>query len=90
MLELNDVSHAYANGTKALNRVSLSILPGMYGLLEPNGAGKSTLMRTIATLLVPTQGPISFGDIDVIAQPERLRWTLGYFPPVIPANYVRK
>jgi ABC-type multidrug transport system ATPase subunit len=80
MLELNDVSHVYANGTRALDHVSLSIPRGMYGLLGPNGAGKSTLMRTIATLQSPTEGSIRFGDIDVIAEPERLRRTLGYLP----------
>jgi ABC-2 type transport system ATP-binding protein len=80
MLELNDVSHVYANGTRALDHVTLSIPHGMYGLLGPNGAGKSTLMRTIATLQTPTDGSIRFGDVDVIAEPERLRRTLGYLP----------
>jgi ABC-type multidrug transport system ATPase subunit len=80
MLELSDVSHVYANGTRALDHVTLSIPRGMYGLLGPNGAGKSTLMRTVATLQTPTEGSIKFGDIDVIAEPERLRRTLGYLP----------
>ena len=80
MLNLTDVSHVYANGTRALDHVTLSIPRGMYGLLGPNGAGKSTLMRTIATLQTPTEGAIRFGDIDVIAQPETLRRTLGYLP----------
>jgi ABC-2 type transport system ATP-binding protein len=80
MLELSDVSHVYANGTRALDHVTLSIPRGMYGLLGPNGAGKSTLMRTIATLQSPTEGAIRFGDIDIIAEPERLRRTLGYLP----------
>jgi ABC-type multidrug transport system ATPase subunit len=52
----------------------------MYGLLGPNGAGKSTLMRTVATLQTPTEGTIRFGDVDVVAEPERLRRTLGYLP----------
>src|SRR6185436_7759514 len=51
-----------------------------YGLLGPNGAGKSTLMRTIATLQTPSEGAIRFGDIDIIAEPEKLRRTLGYLP----------
>ena len=80
MLELDDVSHVYPNGTRALDGVTLSIPRGMYGLLGPNGAGKSTLMRTVATLQTPTEGTIRFGDIDVIAEPERLRRTLGYLP----------
>ncbi|HEX6372497.1 MAG TPA: ABC transporter ATP-binding protein [Longimicrobium sp.] len=80
MLDLHDVSHVYANGTRALDRVTLSIPRGMYGLLGPNGAGKSTLMRTIATLQTPTEGTIRFGEVDVIAEPEKLRRTLGYLP----------
>jgi ABC-type multidrug transport system ATPase subunit len=80
MLELDDVSHVYGNGTRALDHVTLSISRGMYGLLGPNGAGKSTLMRTIATLQTPTEGTIRFGDIEVVAEPERLRRTLGYLP----------
>ncbi len=80
MLDLNDVSHVYPNGTRALDHVSLSIPRGMYGLLGPNGAGKSTLMRNVATLQTPTEGGIRFGDIDVIAEPETLRRTLGYLP----------
>jgi ABC-2 type transport system ATP-binding protein len=80
MLNLRDVSHVYPNGTRALDHVTLSIPRGMYGLLGPNGAGKSTLMRTVATLQTPTEGSIHFGDIDVIAEPEKLRSTLGYLP----------
>ncbi|HJR83499.1 MAG TPA: ABC transporter ATP-binding protein [Sphingomicrobium sp.] len=80
MLEIANLSHTYANGTVALADVSLSIPRGMYGLLGPNGAGKSTLMLTVATLQEPTQGTIRFGDIDVLAEPEKLRRRLGYLP----------
>lgn len=80
MLEIANLSHTYSNGTVALDDVSLSIPRGMFGLLGPNGAGKSTLMRTVATLQEPTSGTIKFGDIDVLAEPDRLRRTLGYLP----------
>src|SRR3954469_22416369 len=80
MLELADVSHVYPNGTRALDHVTLSVPRGMYGLLGPNGAGKSTLMRNVATLQTPSEGSIRFGDIDVVAEPEALRRTLGYLP----------
>jgi ABC-2 type transport system ATP-binding protein len=80
MLELNNVGHVYPNGTRALDDVTLSIPKGMFGLLGPNGAGKSTLMRTIATLQAPSAGTIRFGDIDVLADPDTLRRTLGYLP----------
>ena len=80
MLELEHVTHVYPNGTRALDDVTLHIPTGMFGLLGPNGAGKSTLMRTIATLQTPSSGAIRFGDIDVLAEPERLREQLGYLP----------
>src|SRR6185295_17241112 len=80
MLEIANLSHTYANGTVALTDINLSIPRGMYGLLGPNGAGKSTLMRTVATLQEPTSGTIKFGDVDVLAEPETLRKTLGYLP----------
>jgi ABC-type multidrug transport system ATPase subunit len=80
MLIIEDLTHVYPGGVKALDRVSLTIPKGMYGLLGPNGAGKSTLMRIVATLQAPTSGFVRFGDIDVLKQPEALRRTLGYLP----------
>jgi ABC-2 type transport system ATP-binding protein len=80
VLQLNDVQHVYPNGTRALDGVSISIGKGMFGLLGPNGAGKSSLMRAIATLQTPTAGTIRFDDIDVLAEPGRLRAVLGYLP----------
>ncbi len=80
MLSIASLTHVYPNGTRALDDVSLQIPPGLYGLLGPNGAGKSTLMRCLATLQVPTSGQIRFGDIDVLAEPHKLRAKLGYLP----------
>ncbi len=80
MLSIAGLTHVYPNGTRALDEVTLDIARGMFGLLGPNGAGKSTLMRCIATLQVPTSGTIRYGDIDVLANPQALRRTLGYLP----------
>ena len=80
MLSIENLTHVYGNGTRALDGVSLEVPTGMFGLLGPNGAGKSTLMRSIATLQTPTSGSIRFGDIDVVKNPELLRRTLGYLP----------
>lgn len=80
MLRIENLTHVYPNGTRALDSVSLEVPRGMFGLLGPNGAGKSTLMRTVATLQVPTSGAIHFNSIDVLADPDALRKTLGYLP----------
>jgi ABC-2 type transport system ATP-binding protein len=93
-LVIERLSKTYANGVRALSNVTLAIEPGMLGLLGPNGAGKSTLMRTIATLQTPDAGTVRFGDIDVLAHPERLREVLGYLPqdfglyPSMPADAI--
>ena len=80
MLQVENLTHIYRGGVRAIDQVSLEIPRGMFGLLGPNGAGKSTLMRCIATLQTPSSGKIRFDDIDVIAEPEKLRRVLGYLP----------
>jgi ABC-type multidrug transport system ATPase subunit len=80
MLIIENLTHIYPGGVKALDEVNLTVPRGMFGLLGPNGAGKSTLMRTVATLQAPTSGFIRFDDIDVLKNPDALRRTLGYLP----------
>ena len=80
MLVIDGVSKTYAKGPVALDNVSLSIKPGLFGLLGPNGAGKSTLMRTLATLQQPSRGSVRFEGVDVVASPETVRRSLGYLP----------
>jgi len=80
MLQIENLTHIYRGGVRAIDKVNLEIPRGMFGLLGPNGAGKSTLMRCVATLQTPTGGNIRFDDIDVIKEPEKLRRVLGYLP----------
>ncbi len=80
MLSIKNLTHTYPNGVQALKNVSLDVPKGMFGLLGPNGAGKSSLMRTIATLQQPTSGSITFGNTDVLTDPDTIRRTLGYLP----------
>ena len=79
-LEIRNLSKRYANGVQALDNVSLTIAPGMFGLLGPNGAGKSTLMRTLATLQEADSGAATLDDIDVLRDKARVRRLLGYLP----------
>jgi ABC-2 type transport system ATP-binding protein len=79
-LDIQNLSKRYANGVQALDNVSLTIAPGMFGLLGPNGAGKSTLMRTLATLQEADGGAASFDGIDVLREKDRVRRILGYLP----------
>lgn len=57
-LIIDRVSKQY--GSKiAVDRVSLKLQKGVYGLLGANGAGKTTLMRLICGILKPTSGSVS-------------------------------
>lgn len=79
-LTIENLSKTYPNGVKALNRVSLNISNGLFGLLGANGAGKSSLMRTIASLQEPSSGSINFNNVDIISSPQEVRKNLGYLP----------
>jgi ABC-2 type transport system ATP-binding protein len=79
-LQIRNLSKTYANGVVALDKVTLSIPPGMFGLLGPNGAGKSTLMRILATLQECDSGSVFLDDIDVLDEKDDVRRLLGYLP----------
>lgn len=60
-----------------VNRVSLSIAPGITSLVGPNGSGKTTLMNLLTGLIQPTQGSISVMGISP-RDPERMFRIVGY------------
>lgn len=62
----------------AVDRISLKLKPGIYGLLGANGAGKTTLLRMICGILTPTGGSITLDGLDVTEEGYRAR--LGYLP----------
>ena len=62
----------------AVDRVSLRLHSGVFGLLGANGAGKTTLMRMLCGILQPTSGTITFDGMDV--REEGYRAILGYLP----------
>lgn len=76
-LVINRLSKQYKNRI-AVDRISVKLHKGVYGLLGENGAGKTTLMRMICGILKPTSGTISFDGLD--ASEENYRAILGYLP----------
>ena len=62
MLRVHNLVTAYGK-IEALKGVSLEVAHGSITcLLGPNGAGKTTLMMTIAGILKPKRGSITFGE----------------------------
>ena len=76
-LVIDRLSKQYKNKI-AVDRVSVKLTTGVYGLLGANGAGKSTLMRMICGILKPTSGTVTFDGMSV--ETEAFRSILGYLP----------
>ena len=71
-----DVSKFYGE-ILGVNRVNLSIPPGVTSLVGPNGSGKTTLMNLMTGLVHPTRGRISVLGMNP-TEPEKLFKILGY------------
>ena len=54
---INDLTKRFKDKL-AVDHASLTISPGVWGLLGANGAGKTTLMRMAAGLIRPTEGEV--------------------------------
>lgn len=66
MIEMQDVWKTYANGTHALQGVSVQIDRNEFVyIVGPSGAGKSTFMKLIYREEVPTKGQISVGGFNI-------------------------
>ena len=79
-LVIDGVSKLYRGKVWGLKEFSLTLSPGILGLVGPNGAGKSTLMRILATITKPTEGTVTWNHTDIVQQPDMLRDVLGYLP----------
>jgi len=81
--ELSGLGRMFADGTKALDRVSFAAPDGAaVSLLGPSGCGKSTLMRILAGFEIATAGMLDWpagppapGEIGVVfSDPALLPW----------------
>jgi len=71
-----DVSKFYGE-ILGVNRVNLSIPPGVTSLVGPNGSGKTTLMNLMTGLVRPTRGRIQVLGL-APTEPEKLFKIVGY------------
>ena len=63
-----------------LDHVSLTVQPGITGLVGPNGAGKSTLVKSILGLVRLAEGSVSVFGLDPRREPHRVRRNVGVVP----------
>jgi sodium transport system ATP-binding protein len=77
---LTKVFHDRKRGPiRAVDAVDFRCEPGrIFGLLGVNGAGKTTCLRLLATILRPTSGAAAVQGFDIVAEPERVRASIGF------------
>lgn len=78
-LELIDLTKKYGAFT-ALDHLSITFTPGIYGILGANGAGKSTMMNLLTDNISRTDGKILYDGTDILKLGKDFRRMLGYMP----------
>ncbi len=76
LITFENVSRFYGE-VLGINKVNLSVPPGITSLVGPNGSGKTTLMNLMTGLIRPTQGTIRVLGIPP-EHPESLCRVIGY------------
>lgn len=68
-IEVDDLTHRYANGVEALRGVSLRIAPGeTVAIVGQNGSGKTTLAKHLNGLLRPASGEVRIGGGSLVGR----------------------
>lgn len=78
-IELIGLTKRYGTHT-ALDAVTVTLTPGVTGLLGANGAGKSTLMKLLTDNLKRTNGKICYDGTDILKLGAKWRGCVGYTP----------
>jgi ABC-2 type transport system ATP-binding protein len=80
LVTLDGLTKHYPGGVTALDDLTLSIEPGVVGLVGANGAGKSTLIKVLLGLVDASRGSARVFDLDVAHQGLAIRQLVGYMP----------
>ena len=80
MIEFDDVTKRYPDGTVAVGNLSMTIPTGAITVfVGPSGCGKTTSLRMINRMIDPTSGTIRIDGQDITSQdPALLRRSIGY------------
>ncbi|HLT10852.1 MAG TPA: ABC transporter ATP-binding protein [Micromonosporaceae bacterium] len=80
LIATESLTKRYPNGVAALADLTVSVEPGIIGLVGANGAGKSTLIKILLGLLPPTAGRARVLGLDPVSQAAEVRARVGYMP----------
>lgn len=78
MIEFVNVSKSYGE-TKALKNLNLKIRDGeIFGLIGHNGAGKSTTIKSLVSIIEPSEGEILVDEKNLRQNREEIKRNIGY------------
>jgi len=80
VIETTALTKRYPGPVTALDALTVTVAPGITGLVGANGAGKSTLIKILLGLLRPTSGQARVLGGDCVRDGERIRALTGYMP----------
>jgi ABC-2 type transport system ATP-binding protein len=80
LLATQSLTKRYNDRVTALDDLTVSVDPGIVGLVGANGAGKSTLIKIFLGLLPPTSGQARVLGLDPTTQSHEVRARVGYMP----------
>jgi len=80
LLATQSLTKTYGGRVTALSDLTVSVEPGIIGLVGANGAGKSTLIKILLGLLPPTSGQVRVLGLDPTADAKAVRARVGYMP----------
>src|SRR5216683_5107727 len=80
VIETTMLTKVYPGDVTALDALTVSVAPGVTGLVGANGAGKSTLIKILLGLVPPTKGQAKVLGHDCETSGETIRTLLGYLP----------
>ena len=80
VIETAELTKVYPGDVTALDGLTISVAPGVTGLVGANGAGKSTLIKILLGLIPPTKGRAKVLGHDCGSKGETIRTLLGYMP----------
>ena len=81
ILEIRHFSKSYGGGKKAVDDLSLHVMPGdIYGFIGHNGAGKSTTIRAVVGVLDFKEGDIFIDGHSVRTEPLACKQITAYIP----------
>jgi ABC-2 type transport system ATP-binding protein len=80
LIATQSLTKKYNARVTALDDLTVTVEPGVIGLVGANGAGKSTLTKILLGLLPPSGGQARVFDLDPTTDPDRVRARVGYMP----------